>query len=52
MKSFKVEEYINHTDKYLTQGEKELKESDLRQAGEKYCGAVTQIIKAYCELKD
>ncbi|MEW6006873.1 MAG: PaREP1 family protein [bacterium] len=49
--NLKVKRYIEKTDKYITQGDKEFKDGDLRQAGEKYWGAATQILKAYCELK-
>jgi hypothetical protein len=43
--------YREQVDKYTTQGEKEFEEGDLPQASEKFWGAATQILKAYCELK-
>ncbi|MEW6481840.1 MAG: PaREP1 family protein [bacterium] len=47
----KVKQYIEQADEYIKEGDKEFRKGDLRQTGEKYWGAATQILKAYCELK-
>ncbi|MEW6482954.1 MAG: PaREP1 family protein [bacterium] len=51
MDNLKAKQYVDQADKYIGQGDKEIKNGDLRQAGEKYWGAATQILKAYCEMK-
>jgi uncharacterized protein (UPF0332 family) len=47
----KTEVYLKQVEVYCQQGEEELTRGDLRQAGEKYWGAATQVLKAYCEMK-
>ncbi|MEW5767721.1 MAG: PaREP1 family protein [bacterium] len=50
-KDNKVNRYIAQAERYLQQGEKELEAGDLRQAGEKYWGGATQILKAWATAK-
>ncbi|MEW5767187.1 MAG: PaREP1 family protein [bacterium] len=50
-KDNKVSRYIAQAERYLQQGEKELAAGDLRQAGEKYWGGATQILKAWATAK-
>ncbi|MEW5766382.1 MAG: PaREP1 family protein [bacterium] len=50
-KDNKVSRYIAQAERYLQQGEKEFEAGYLRQAGEKYWGAATQMLKAWATAK-
>jgi len=43
--------YIEQANQFLEQAEEELNKGDIRQAGEKYWGAATQVVKAFAEKK-
>ncbi|MEW6481797.1 MAG: PaREP1 family protein [bacterium] len=47
--NLKVKRYIEQANKYIKEGEKELKEDNLLQASEKYWGAAAQMVKAWAE---
>ncbi|MEW5768436.1 MAG: PaREP1 family protein [bacterium] len=46
-----VHRYIEQAERHLQQGEKEFEGGDLRQAGEKYWGSATQMLKAWATSK-
>jgi uncharacterized protein (UPF0332 family) len=47
----KSNEYFKQANKFLNEGEKELRYGNLQQASEKFWGAATQAVKAYAVLR-
>jgi hypothetical protein len=47
----RAEEYLLYAEKYLAEGDEEIKEGNIKQGGEKYWGASASIIKAWAEEK-